>query len=130
MRRGEIANMRWEHLKLSERLLSIPKTKTDVSRVIPLSQRAAATLAALAGTRQGHVFPLKPDSITQAFGRARERAGLAGLRFHDLRHEGTSRLFEKGLGLMEVALITGHQSLSMLKRYTHLRPESLLEKLG
>jgi site-specific recombinase XerD len=51
-------------------------------------------------------------------------------RFHDLRHEATSRLFEKGLNMMEVASITGHEDLKMLKRYTHIRPETLVERLG
>lgn len=47
------------------------------------------------------------------------RANVIGARFHDLRHEATSRLFEKGLNVMEVAAITGHKTLDMLKRYTH-----------
>ena len=51
-------------------------------------------------------------------------------RWHDLRHEATSRLFEKSLNLMEVATITGHQDLKMLKRYTHLRAEDLMGRLG
>jgi len=55
---------------------------------------------------------------------------LADLRFHDLRHEAASRLFEKGLGIMEVASMTGHQSLSMLKRYTHVDASRLAQKLG
>jgi len=56
---------------------------------------------------------------------------LEGLHFHDLRHEATSRLFERGdLNLMEVALITGHKDLRMLQRYTHLRPESIAMKLA
>ncbi|WP_373422310.1 tyrosine-type recombinase/integrase [Burkholderia gladioli] len=55
---------------------------------------------------------------------------LLTLRWHDLRHEATSRLFEKGLHPLEVASITGHRSMQMLKRYTHLKPESLLKKLG
>ncbi|MGI0021189.1 MAG: tyrosine-type recombinase/integrase, partial [Nitrososphaera sp.] len=49
------------------------------------------------------------------------RAGIEELRFHDLRHEATSRLFEKALNVMEVASITGHRDLRMLQRYTHLR---------
>jgi len=57
-------------------------------------------------------------------------AFLADLHFHDLRHEATSRLFEKGLGVMEVASMTGHKSLSMLKRYTHIEAEKLAKKLG
>jgi integrase len=55
---------------------------------------------------------------------------LTNLHFHDLRHEATSRLFEKGLGIMEVASMTGHKSLAMLKRYTHVEAEKLAKKLG
>ena len=55
---------------------------------------------------------------------------MVDLRFHDLRHEATSRLFEKGLNVMEVAAITGHKTLDMLKRYTHLRAEDLAKKLA
>ena len=57
------------------------------------------------------------------------RAGIIDLRFHDLRHEATSRFFEKGLNVMEVAAITGHKDLRMLQRYTHLRAEDLARKL-
>ena len=45
-------------------------------------------------------------------------------------HEATSRLFEKGFSIVEVASITGHDDLKMLKRYTHLRAENLVERLG
>ena len=58
------------------------------------------------------------------------RAGIENLRFHDLRHEATTRLFEKGLNIMEVASITGHKDLRMLRRYTHLKAEDLAKKLG
>jgi integrase len=57
------------------------------------------------------------------------RAGITGLRFHDLRHEAASRLFERGLNPMQVAAITGHKSLQMLKRYTHLRAVDLVALL-
>jgi integrase len=57
------------------------------------------------------------------------RSGVVGLRFHDLRHEATSRFFEKGLNVMEVAAITGHRDLRMLQRYTHLRAADLALKL-
>ncbi len=68
---------------------------------------------------------MHPDSISQAFDRVCESSGITGLTFHDLRHEATSRLFEKGLNPMQVAAITGHKTLQMLKRYTHLRAENL-----
>ncbi len=64
------------------------------------------------------------------FDRVCKKAGIEDLRFHDLRHEATTRLFELGLGIMEVSAITGHKDLAMLKRYTHLKAEVLADKLG
>jgi len=55
---------------------------------------------------------------------------LVDLRFHDLRHEAASRLFERGLNSMEVASVTGHRTLQILKRYTHLKAGELAQKLG
>ena len=52
------------------------------------------------------------------------------LRIHDLRHEAISRLFEKGLSVAEVALISGHRDVRQLFRYTHLRAEDLVSKIG
>ena len=75
-------------------------------------------------------FPVSREAVKRGFTRATKRAGIADLHFHDLRHEATSRMFEKGLNPMEVATVTGHKTLSMLMRYTHLRPESLLAKIG
>ena len=76
------------------------------------------------------VFPISGSyAITDAFRRATKRAGIEGLRFHDLRHEAVSRLFEKRLNVMEVASISGHRSLQMLQRYTHLRAEELALRL-
>ncbi len=69
---------------------------------------------------------VRPDSISQAFERVCRVAGIEGLTFfHDLRHEATSRLFEKGLNPMQVAAITRHKTLQMLRRHTHLRAEDL-----
>jgi site-specific recombinase XerD len=50
---------------------------------------------------------------------------IIDLHFHDLRHEGTSRLFEAGFSIEQVALVTGHKDWKMLRRYTHLKPEGL-----
>jgi len=129
MRRGEIVNIRPEHiLGEHQNLLFIPDTKTGIPRTIPLSTRAQEALKMYLYANDNHSY-LKPHSVSQAFLRACKRHGISDLRFHDLRHEATSRFFEKGLNIMEVSLITGHKSLSMLNRYTHLKPESLLEKL-
>ena len=130
MRRGEIAAMRWEHLDRKARVLLIPETKTGTPRRVPLSTAALAVLDGLPRRLDGRVWAMRPDSISQAFERVCRLANIEALTFHDLRHEATSRLFEKGLNPMQVAAITGHKTLQMLKRYTHLRAEDLVGMLG
>lgn len=105
LRRGEVSNIRYEHVRGVE--LSIPETKTDKPRVIPLNDISLDIISSLPKRSDGYLFGLRPDSITQAFGRACRRASLPDLRFHDLRHETTSRLFELRLRIQEVAAITG-----------------------
>lgn len=71
----------------------------------------------------------RPYEFRPAWHRTLKDAGIKGLRFHDLRHEAVSRLVEAGLGDQEVAAISGHKSMQMLKRYTHLRAEDLVARL-
>lgn len=132
MRRNELASLAWEEIDLDKQTAHLPKTKTDVPRTVPLSRTAVSALQKLPAKTEGRVFALQAESMSQAFERAcaPHRANIVGARFHDLRHEATSRLFEKGLNVMEVAAITGHKTLDMLKRYTHLRAEDLAKKLG
>ena len=71
-------------------------------------------------------FPDNGQDLAKAFKRLTHRAGLVDFRWHDLRHEATSRLFEKDrLSDVQIAKITGHQSLDTLKGYYHLRPSEL-----
>ncbi len=130
MCRSEIAGMRWEHLDWKDRVLLIPETKNGTPRQVPLSTVALQVLDGLPCRLDGRVWNMRPDSISQAFERVCKAAGIEGLTFHDLRHEATSRLFEKGLNPMEVAAITGHKTLQMLKRYTHLKAKDLVGRLG
>lgn len=74
-----------------------------------------------------YVFPYDPKSVCAAFTRACQVLGIRDLRFHDLRHEATSRLFERGYQIHEVAQFTLHESWNELKRYTNLRPEKVRE---
>ena len=76
------------------------------------------------------LFAYTPRGLSGAFLRLCRRLNIDNLHFHDLRHEATSRLFEKGLNPVEVATITGHKDTKMLMRYTHLRAEGLMERLG
>jgi len=59
-----------------------------------------------------------------------KRAKLEDFHFHDLRHEGTSRIAEKLSNVLELASVTGHKDLQMLKRYYHPRPGDIAAKLG
>ncbi|GAB5604151.1 site-specific integrase [Sideroxyarcus sp. TK5] len=130
MRRGELSKLRWEHIDLKKATAILFDTKNGEDRVVPLSSRAVAALRSLPRRIDGKVIGMTADAVTRAFGRACARAGIEDARIHDLRHEGVSRLFERGLDLMEVSSISGHKTLSQLKRYTHLSAERLAKKLG
>jgi integrase len=130
MRRGELAALRWEWIDLKRGILRLPLTKNGDARTVPLSAVAIETLEALPRNLNGRVLGTNPDEISHQFAAARAAAGIADLVFHDLRHEATSRLFERGdLNVVEVAAITGHKTLQMLKRYSHPRAEDLARKL-
>lgn len=130
MRRGEILSLKWHNISVEKRTALLPDTKNGERRVVPLSTKAIQILNSIPHSIDGRVFPISEEALKHGFTRLCQRAGISDLHFHDLRHEATSRLFEKGLNLMEVASITGHKTLQMLQRYTHLRPENLLQKLG
>jgi len=128
MRRGEILQLTWDNVNLNTRTAFLPETKNGEARTVPLSENALSILKALP-KQSDQVFDTTAYAIRMAFGRALKRAEIDDFRFHDLRHEATSRFFEKGLNMMEVSSITGHKDLQMLKRYTHLRAEDLALKL-
>jgi integrase len=131
MRRGELLGLIWDNVDLERRTAFLPVTKNGESRGVPLSSRAVAVLRGLPASSNGRVFDgLTPLALRLSFNRATRRAGITGLRLHDLRHEATSRFFEKGLNVMEVASVTGHKTLQMLKRYTHLSVTDLATRLG
>ncbi|WP_185833415.1 tyrosine-type recombinase/integrase [Pseudomonas veronii] len=129
MRRSELVMMRKDQVR--GRVAFLEDTKNGERRSVPLSKRAVELLEGLPTPIDGgRFFHLKLDSVSNYFALACEAAKIKDLRLHDMRHEATSRLFERGLSMMEIASITGHKTLSMLKRYTHLCPNDLAEKLG
>ena len=131
MRLGEITGMQWQNINLKNSTAILQETKNGERRVVPLSSRAKEAIATLPRHINGYLFPgISSSSASHRFATICRRGNIKGLRFHDLRHEATSRLFERGLDMMEVASITGHKTLHMLKRYTHLKAEDLARKLG
>jgi len=132
MRMSEIIGLDWLQVDLKKRTIRLleGKTKNGEGRAVPLSKRAIEVFEGRPGPRVGPVFVgVTQPACTRAFMRAADRAGVENFHFHDLRHEATSRLFEKGLNVMEAASITGHKDLRMLQRYTHLDASKLAEKL-
>ena len=130
MRRSELVALTKSNVCLETRTAHLPDTKNGTSRTIPLSTKAVAAITAMPLSDSDKVLGIHVDTVTAGFNAACKTCGITGLRFHDLRHEATSRLFEKGFQMMEVAAITGHKTLTMLKRYTHLKVEDLLLRLG
>lgn len=137
MRQEEICRIEWKDLTPRTRTLVVkdrkdPQKKVGNDQAIPLlkvsgydawgiieARRSAAT------ANNARIFPFNSRSVGAAFRRACRELKIVDLHFHDLRHEGTSRLFEAGFTIEQAALVTGHKDWKMLKRYTHLRPEYL-----
>jgi integrase len=142
MRRSEILGLERGNVDLERRVVRLSNTKNNSARTVPLTIKATQLL------REALANPIRPlDTRLVFFGEpgrdgvrrpyeflkkwqtVRRQLGLSDLRFHDLRHEAVSRLVELGLSDQEVASISGHKSMQMLRRYTHLRAEDLVAKL-
>ena len=130
MRRSELLGLRWEHIDLGRRTIYLQLTKNGTSRTVPLSTKAIEVLQSMPRSIDGRVFPITHEVVSQAFNRARKRAGVQDIRLHDLRHMAITNLAEKLPNLIELSAVSGHKSLAMLKRYYHPKPEQLAEKLG
>jgi integrase len=130
MRRGELLAMRWEHVNLDARTVVLPVTKNGTARIVPLSSKAITILKTLKTSSCGPVFPISYMTMHNCFVDACKRAEISNLRFHDLRHTAVSRLAERLPNVIELAAVTGHQTIQMLKRYYHPKAEALALKLG
>lgn len=136
-RQEEITRLRWEDLDRERGIARLrdvkhPTKKVGNDKQFRMISAAwaivdAQSKATLAST-SAFVFPYDSKSIGASFTRATRYLGIQDLHFHDLRHEATSRLFERGYSIQEVAQFTLHESWMTLKRYTHLKPEDVPER--
>jgi integrase len=142
MRQSEILNLRESQVNLVARVVRLTDTKNNATRTVPLSVAAAAAFKAALNNpvrpegrdliffgEPGKNGKRKPYQFAKIWASIKEALGITDLHFHDLRHEAASRLVEGGLSDQEVASISGHKSMQMLRRYTHLRAEDLVVKL-
>ena len=129
MRRGEILSLEWRYVDLKRRTAHLPRTKNGHARTVALTNGAVAVLESQP-RESSLVFPVSSDALKMCWRRIIVKTKIEDLHFHDLRHEAVSRLFEMGLSMPEVALISGHRDPRMLMRYTHLVPYQLAKKLA
>ncbi|MES2034715.1 MAG: site-specific integrase [Pseudomonadota bacterium] len=139
MRQEEICRVTWSDLNLRTKMLTVrdrkdPREKSGNDQRIPLLDVSGFDALALIEEQRAirtndgdRIFAYQHKSVSTAFTRAVTALEIDDLHFHDLRHEGTSRLFEAEFTIEQVALVTGHKDWKMLRRYTHLRPERLHE---
>jgi len=130
MRRGELLSLRWEHVDLQGRTALLTDTKNGEARTVPLSTAAVRVLAELPRHISGTVIPVKFFTLDAAFKRALVRAGMEDVRFHDLRRTAITRMAEKLPNVIELAAVSGHKSLMVLKRYYMPDASELAKKLG
>ncbi len=132
-RQSELLALTWEDVDLRRSIATIRESKTDddevQGRIVPLSPRAIKILKSLP-RNQDNVIPLPRMTLYHVFHAAVVRAGIKDFTFHDLRHEAISRLSERGdFSMLEMAAVSGHRTLQMLKRYDHQDAERLAKKL-
>jgi integrase len=131
MRLGEIINLRWDDLNEDDRTIIIrdrkhPTEKEGNDQEVPLLG-ASFAIVKMQPRLDGEprIFPVTDGTISSIFPRACKTLGITDLTFHDLRHEGVSRLFEQGYTIEQVSLVSGHRDWKMLARYTQIRAKDL-----
>lgn len=142
MRSSEITGLTLSQVDTHRRIARLTDTKNNDARTVPLSKAATETFRLAIDNRvrppdtsliffgePGRDGVRRPYEFNRAWNKIKHDLGMGDLRFHDLRHEAVSRLVEAGLSDQEVAAISGHKSMQMLRRYTHLRAEDLVRKL-
>lgn len=128
---SELLNAEWQHIDRPRAVWFIPISKTGRSRHVPLSQPALAVIDRLPRfTGCPFLVPnpktKKPfTNIKRPWQTAREKAGLPGLRVHDLRHSAASFMINSGFGLYEVGKVLGHTNHASTLRYSHLTDDTL-----
>lgn len=135
VRQGELRGLEWKDVDYRRRIailrVKAGANKTGEERAVPLSSTAIEILQSLPSSGGELVIPLGKQTLYSSFKTACRRAGVPHYRWHDIRHEALSRLSERGnFSVIEIASISGHKTLQMLNRYTHLQAENLAAKLG
>lgn len=144
MRMREMYTLTMRQIDLDKRTIFLDKTKNGDKRQVPISSVLLRALRPHVdgkprdqllfpwwnGDADFNVLKRTTTRLSRQFGRIFASAGCVDLHFHDLRHEATSRIYERTmLSDLEISKITGHKNLAMLRRYSNLRASTLAERL-
>ena len=135
MRQGEIHRLKWSDMDQESNIITLMrKDKQSIGgrkkHRIPLFKGVREVLLRSRNSfgQEDSLFSVKrASSISDKFAKLTKKVGIEGLRFHDLRHEAISRMFEKGMRVEQVRLVSGHATLDQLSRYVNLRAENLVD---
>jgi len=135
MRQGEIHRLKWSDIDQESNIITLMrKDKQSIGgrkkHRIPLFKGVREVLLRSRNSfgQEDSLFSVKrASSISDKFAKLTKKVGIEGLRFHDLRHEAISRMFEKGMRVEQVRLVSGHATLDQLSRYVNLRAENLVD---
>jgi integrase len=139
LRTGEIFSLRWSHVDLNRGILSVFASKTQTIREIPLNSEVRKVLEAWRLNQKNEIVFYNPQTgkpfvdLKAGFALACEKAGIADVTWHTLRHTFASRLVNSGVDIVTVKELLGHSSISVTMRYAHTNIESkraAVEKLG
>jgi integrase len=128
-RRSELLNLDWEDVDLRSNTIHFRDTKGGGDRAVPVDRTLGSVLRALPSRLAGGpVFlgrsgRLTRDELRSGFEKGVKKAGLPGLRFHDLRHSYASFLARAGVPLNTIRELLGHRTLEMTLRYSRLSPD-------
>lgn len=134
MRAAELFDLLWRDVDMENRIIHVVDSKNGDRRDIPLSNTAYGVLVARRRTGE-HVMAQADGEVHRqhmraVFVRACSKAGLAGLRWHDLRHTFASYAVMNGASVFAVQELMGHRSLAMTRRYSHLSPGVLRQAVA
>lgn len=130
MRKGEVLALTWENIHLAERYAHLPMTKNGDERDVPLSSVAVALIKVAGPKMRGRVVPVESGNLDKLFRDARREIGRMHVRFHDSRRESLTQMSTKLSNVLELAAVSGHRSLQVLKGYYAPKPGDLAAKLG
>lgn len=134
MRLEEIFRIKIEDLSLTDGTVWIrdrkdPKEKKGNDQLVPVFDQALKIIKREIGDRkEGRIFAYNHRSVSSSFTRVCAKCKIKDLHFHDLRHTAIGLLFELGLSIPEVAVVSGHKDWKMLKRYTHVKAKDVSER--